>query len=173
MKIYDDHPYIYIQATKERIPVTQEEFDVYYKETSVYRRRQQRYGLCACPQKHWFSCDTDCENCRFRIANNNPSLDAPRFESEDNNDGMPASMYDELLDDGPTLAELVADADQVRHLLNQIRELMPEAIHVGEMRLNGLSDAVIADVIGIPRTTLLYRLKKLRQVLDYEVSEVL
>lgn len=172
MKTYANQPYIYIQSTKEKIPVSQEEFDAFYKETSVYRRRQQRYGLCICPQDHWFSCDTDCENCRYRVANyKTESLDAPRYDGDFEGDDF-SSKYDTLPQSGLTMDELVADVDQMQRLLDQIREIMPEAIDMGRMRVDGQSDADIAEVLGIPRTTLLYRLKKLRQTLDSEVSKI-
>ena len=63
----DYQPYIYCRATKSRIPVSQEEFDAFYKETSVFRRRQQRHGYCICPRTKWHSCDTDCDNCPYRM----------------------------------------------------------------------------------------------------------
>ena len=62
---------------------------------------------------------------------------------------------------------------QMQILLNRIREIMPEAIQMGELRLKGQTDAVIAEALGIPRTTLLSRLKKLRKMLDAEVSDIL
>ena len=71
-----------------------------------------------------------------------------------------------------TMDELVADVDQMQQLLDQIRAIMPEAIELGRMRMDGQSDAVIAEALGIPRTTLLYRLKKLRKALDSEMSEI-
>ena len=67
----------------------------------------------------------------------------------------------------------MADVDQMQILLNRIREIMPEAIQMGELRLKGQTDAVIADALGIPRTTLLSRLKRLRKMLDAEVSDIL
>lgn len=171
MKTDDNQRYIYIQATREKVPVTQEQFDTYYRETSVYRRRQQRYGLCDCPKRHWFSCDTDCENCYYRIESYKvASLDAPRTENDHRN--RPKPQYDEIPEDSQTLEELTSEIDQMQRLLHQVQALMPEAIQLGQMRLDGQSDTVIADTLGIPRTTLLYRLKKLRQALDTEMSEI-
>ena len=37
---------IYIRSTKERIPVSKEEFDAYYHDINIYRIRQQRHGRC-------------------------------------------------------------------------------------------------------------------------------
>ena len=47
MKTNDNQYYIFIQNGNQKIPVTKEEFDSFYKETSVFRRRQMRQGLCA------------------------------------------------------------------------------------------------------------------------------
>jgi DNA-directed RNA polymerase specialized sigma24 family protein len=52
-------------------------------------------------------------------------------------------------------------------------ELMPEARRIGELRLDGLSDSDIADIIGIPRTTFLSRLKKAKSKLHAECSDLI
>ena len=86
----------------------------------------------------------------------------------------PALIKHDVISDGsPWFADVVADVDQMQILLNRIREIMPEAIQMGELRLKGQTDAVIADALGIPRTTLLSRLKRLRKMLDAEVSDIL
>ena len=78
MQTNDKQYYIFIQNGNQKIPVTKEEFDAFYKETSVFRRRQMRQGLCSCPKRKWLYCDTDCENCRYRFENYNTySMDEP------------------------------------------------------------------------------------------------
>ena len=36
----DKQYYIYIRSTNEQVPVTKEEFDAYYKDIDLYRRKQ-------------------------------------------------------------------------------------------------------------------------------------
>ena len=67
MATNDKQYYIFLQNGNRKIPVTKEEFEYFYKETSVFRRRQMRQGLCSCPKRKWLYCDTDCENCRYRF----------------------------------------------------------------------------------------------------------
>ena len=49
---------------------------------------------------------------------------------------------------------------------------MPEAIKIGQLRQAGLSDAAIAETIGIKRTTFLSRLKKVRKQLAVEFPDI-
>ena len=168
----DNQYYIFIQNGNQKIPVTKEEFDAYYKETSVFRRRQMRQGLCSCPKRKWLYCDTDCEKCRYRFDNYSTYSMDETIPGADDDDGE-MTKHDVISDGSPWFADVVADVDQMQILLNRIREIMPEAIQMGELRLKGQTDAVIADALGIPRTTLLSRLKKLRKMLDAEVSDIL
>lgn len=171
MQTNDKQYYIFIQNGNQKIPVTKEEFDAYYKETSVFRRRQMRQGLCSCPKRKWLYCDTDCENCRYRFENYNTySMDEPVPGADDDDEEM--TKHDILSDGTPLFADIIADVDQMQAILDRIREIMPEAIQMGELRLQGQADAVIAETLGIPRTTLFSRLKKLRKMLDSEVSDI-
>jgi len=36
--------YIYLRSTKERIPCTKEEFELYYRDINAFRKKQQRHG---------------------------------------------------------------------------------------------------------------------------------
>lgn len=49
--------YIYIRGMKERIPVTEQEFDDYYRDINAYRKKQQRHSRCVCPQSERLLCD--------------------------------------------------------------------------------------------------------------------
>ena len=58
-------------------------------------------------------------------------------------------------------------------LLKRLQELMPEAIQIGKLREDGLSDEAIADIIGIKRTTFRSRLEKAREKLCEEFPEAM
>ena len=107
----------------------------------------------------------------YRFENYNTySMDEPVPGADDDDEEM--TKHDILSDGTPLFADIIADVDQMQALLDRIREIMPEAIQMGELRLQGQTDAVIAETLGIPRTTLLSRLKKLRKALDSEMSDI-
>ena len=75
MQNNDNQKYIYIRSTRERIPVTEEEFDNYYRDINAFRKKQQRHGRCVCPEAKRLDCDMDCDTCPFRRAGDHRSLD--------------------------------------------------------------------------------------------------
>ena len=160
--------YIYIRSTKERIPVTKEEFDNYYRDINAYRQKQQYHGRCVCPEKKRLDCDMDCETCPFRRAGNTLSLNYTTIDG----DGEESELLDEIADPGPFVEDLVADGQEFSRLFARITELMPEAIEIGTLRQLGMSDTLIADKVGIHRNTFSYRIKKVGEVLKKEFPEI-
>ncbi|WP_405348347.1 hypothetical protein [Ruminobacter amylophilus] len=75
------------------------------------------------------------------------------------------------MDDSELMEDLMCDADELNCLLHRLKELMPEAIQIGELRDENLSDAEIAELIGVKRTTFLYRLNRVRKILKNEFPE--
>ena len=61
--------------------------------------------------------------------------------------------------------------EECARLRKRIEELMPLAITIGELRLEGLSDSAISERIGVPRTTFLSQLKKLKDALRDDFPE--
>ena len=55
--------------------------------------------------------------------------------------------------------------------INRGVELMPEAAEIGQLRLQGLKDDDIADIIGVKRTTFRSRIEKARAKLREEYGE--
>lgn len=155
---------IYLRSTKESIPVTKEEFDAYYHEINSYRIRQQRHGSCVCPAKKRLWCDMDCLTCPFYRVGETRSLDV----LGDDGDGNELSWAETLLADEMPLEEAVANAEEMKTLFARLTELMPEAIIIGQLRLDGLKDFEIAKEINIGNTTFLYRLKKVKEILKKE-----
>jgi len=49
---------------------------------------------------------------------------------------------------------------------------MPEAIKIGELRLEGLTEDAIGERLGIGRKTYAYRLKKVKAVLEKEFPDI-
>ena len=159
---------IYIRSTKESIPVSKEEFDAYYHDINIYRIRQQRHGRCVCPASKRLTCDMDCLTCPFHRMGDMRSLDYTETDDE----GNETAWVDEIPDDSPLLEGIIIEASEMKALYARLTELMPEAIKIGEMRLEGLSEDAIGERIGIGRKTYAYRLKKVKAVLEKEFPDI-
>lgn len=168
MKINDNQPYIYIRSTRERIPVTQQEFNDYYRDINAFRKKQQRHGRCVCPERKRLDCDMDCMTCPFHRAGDGLSLDYTTVDDE----GNEQTWVDTLADDSPLMDEIIADSQQLEQLFIRLKELMPEAIQIGELRLDGHTDVDIAKRIGIRNTTFRSRLERVKKILVQEFPEI-
>lgn len=140
----NDNQYtIYIRSTKESIPVSKEEFDAYYHDINIYRIRQQRHGRCVCPASKRLTCDMDCLTCTFHRMGDMRSLDY----TETDNEGNETAWVDEIPDDSLLLEDIIIEASEMKALYARLTELMPEAVKIGEMRLEGLSEDAIGERI--------------------------
>lgn len=168
MKSKENTRYIYIRSTKERVPVTEKVFHDYYREINTFRKNQQRHRMCVCPASKRLDCDMDCATCPFRRAGAFLSLNKT-VEDEDGNEVEWGDLFE---DPSARFDEVIADSEQLQQLLHRLSELMPEAIEVGNLRLQGLSDRQIAKRLGVLHTTLDYRMKKLKAQMQKEFPEI-
>ena len=168
MQKNDNQPYIYIRSTRERIPVTQQEFNDYYRDINAFRKKQQRHGRCVCPERKRLDCDMDCVTCPFQRAGDCLSLDYTTVDDE----GNEQAWGDTLTGDSSLMDEIIADSQQLEQLFIRLKELMPEAIQIGELRLDGHTDVDIAKRIGIRNTTFRSRLERVKKVLVQEFPEI-
>ena len=159
---------IYLPHEKQWVEVTQEQYQAYFRDIWATRKRAQKHGQCMCPKSKLWLCDGDCLACRFHAPGDNLSLDLT-FENEN---GEEHSLLDKLADRSARIDDIVTDQIMLDMLFTRLREIMPEAHRIGDLRLAGLSDAEIADQIGIPRTTFLYRLKKAKELLQIEYPDL-
>ena len=90
--------FIYIRSTGEKVPVTKEQHDSFYREASRIRDKEQNHGRCMCPYRFIWKCDGDCVGCEYHAAGDTLSLDVP------NPDGN-GSMYDYIPDESPSMAQ--------------------------------------------------------------------
>ena len=143
----------------------------YYRDHTRYhdalRKRQQSHGQCVCPKNKFWLCDGDCLTCEFRRAGDTLSLDY----TVENEDGDACSPLDNLADPAPSIEEIICDKAELDQLFARLNELMPEAVQIGQLRQDGLSDEAIAEIIGIKRTTFLSRLKKAKEQLAAEFPD--
>jgi len=117
--------------------------------------------------KQWL-CDGDCLICPFKAAGDNLSLDL----TSENENGEEYSLLDELADQSGSVDDVVTDQIMLDMLFQRLGEIMPEARDIGDLRLAGLSDTAIAEEIGVPRTTFLYRLKRAKELLKDEYPDL-
>ena len=74
-------------------------------------------------------------------------------------------------DDTPSLESIVCDKAELDQLFARLNQLMPEAAEIGRLRLAGLNDSAIADILGIKRTTFRSRLQKAKELLADEYPD--
>ena len=163
----NDNNRIFDKQTKTWFEVTPEEYERYDQWRTNLRKREQYHGRCMCPRQKWWLCDGMCEDCEFRAPGDMLSLDATGTDE----DGDEFSLLDCFASPESVLNEIILDQVLMKQLLKRLEELMPEAIEIGKLRQEGLSDEAIADIIGIKRTTFLSRLKKVKSILREEYGE--
>ena len=160
--------YIYLKAARQWVEVPEEFYRDHTRYYDAFRKRQQYHGWCVCPKDKFWLCDGDCCVCEFRRAGDTISLDCATMADN----GFVFTPLDALEDPSPSIESIICDKVVLEKLLARLEELMPEAIEIGQLRQAGLSDAAIAETIGIKRTTFLSRLKKVRKQLAVEFPDI-
>ena len=158
---------IYLKTTREWVEVSEEYYRDHTRYHDALRKRQQSHGQCVCPKNKFWLCDGDCLTCEFRRAGDMLSLDY----TVENEDGDACSPLDNLADSAPSIEEIICDKAELDQLFARLNELAPEAMQIGKLRQEGLSDEAIAEIIGIKRTTFLSRLKKAKEQLATEFPD--
>lgn len=172
MTDHDKRYTIYLRSAKLSVSCTEQQFDDYYRDVNAYRRTQMNHGRCVCPPSKWLHCDMDCCTCPHRTNGDLSSLD----DNYTNEEGSETSWLDRLQKEMPDLQtpspdDQVSEALYMREILNRLCEIMPQAIEIGRLRLEGLSEDAIAEKIGTGRKTYAYRLKKAAEALKKEFPE--
>ena len=136
-------PFIYLRSTGEKISVTKEQRDAFYKEADRIRHKEQHHHRCMCSKKHLWECDGDCIGCKYHAAGDTLSLDIPTEDGEVN-------MYDCIPDSSPSMENVIADRLLLDQLFNRLRELDPDADTIIQCWLDDykISDRAIAEKLG-------------------------
>ena len=158
---------IYDKQTKTWFEVSPEQYEEFDRWRTNLRKREQYHHRCMCPRSKWWLCDGMCQDCEFHAPGDTLSLDMP----VSNEDGDEVTLLDTLVDPPPTIESVIRDKAELDQLFERLNELMPEAVQIGKLRQEGLSDAAIAEIIGIKRTTFLSRLKKAKEQLATEFPD--
>lgn len=166
MQSTDNQYRIYVKSAREWAPVPEELYREHVRYYDAFRKRKKSRGECACPKSRFWLCDGDCLVCEFRCS----SMDSLDFMTE-TEDGDAFSPLDRLCDPSPSIESVVCDKIELDRLFARLNELMPEAIEIGKLRQQGLSDSAISGALGIKRTTFLSRLKKVKALLEVEFPD--
>jgi hypothetical protein len=150
-------PFIYLRSTGEKISVTKEQRDAFYKESDRIRHKEQHHHRCMCSKKHLWECDGDCIGCKYHAAGDTLSLDIPTEDGEVN-------MYDCIPDSSPSMENVIADRLLLDQLFNRLRELDPDADTIIQCWLDDykISDRAIAEKLGRKQRTFADQMKKIR-----------
>ena len=130
------------------------------KEIDRIRKKAQYHQECACPKRFIWKCDGDCDHCEYNIRLQSLSLD---LEIENHGD-----HFAETSD----IEAIVADKLYFAELLARLAVLIPEAIEVGNLMLEGKSERSSIEQLGLNRSTYRSRIKKFRKQLLEELGEI-
>ena len=158
---------IYLKSSRQWVDVSEEYYRDHTRYYDAFRKRHQEHGRCICPKAKFWLCDGDCPNCDYRRAGDQLSLGYTVVDG----DGDEVTLQDTLPDTSSSIEDVIADKAELDQLFARLSQLMPEAAQIGKLRQEGLSDAAIADIVGIKRTTFLSRLKKAKEQIAAEFPE--
>ena len=150
--------FIYVRSTGEKVPVTKEQHDSFYKEADRIRHKEQDHGRCMCPYRFIWKCDGDCIGCEYHAAGDITSLDQPLPDGN-------GTLGDYIPDRSKPMEEVIADRMLLEQLFARLRELDPEAntiIQLWKDHPEGISDRAIARELGRPQKTFADQMKKYR-----------
>lgn len=147
--------FIYVRSTGEKVPVTKAQHDSFYKEADRIRHKEQDHGRCMCPYRFIWKCDGDCIGCECHAAGDLTSLDQPLPDGN-------GTLGDYVPDTRPSIEDITADRDLLKHLIARFRELDPDADRIIQMRLDNpkISDRKIAEALGRPQRTFADQMKR-------------
>ncbi|MHB1155087.1 MAG: RNA polymerase sigma factor [Eubacteriales bacterium] len=153
---------IYIPSAHQFITVTKEFYYEYYRPIWCTQKKAQKRGQCRCPKSKLWRCDGCCLDCSFYTSGNVWSLE---YELE--------LMGDIHEDPSADVESVVVDKIILQQLFKRLNELFPEACNIGELRMEGISDRDIADLVGIPRSTFRSRLEKVEELLRKKYGDII
>lgn len=160
---------IYDKQTKTWFEVTPEQYAEFDRWRTDLRKREQYHHRCMCPRNKWWLCDGMCQDCEYHDPGDILSLNMPT----NNADGDEVTLLETLEDVTPSIESIICDEAELDQLFERLNALMPEAVQIGQLRQDGLSDEAIAKIIGIMRTTFLSRLKKAKEQLATEYPDLI
>lgn len=158
---------IFLSETNQWITVSDDVYKAFYRPVWRTQKHAQKRAECVCSRKKLWQCEGDCHLCSHHLSDSARSLDAPIT----NADGEEYTLVDTLVDESAITEEMIADKVLLEQLFKRLSELFPEARRIGELRMKGIPDRDIADIIGMPRSTFRSKLAKLKTLLQEEYPD--
>lgn len=152
---------VYIPSTHQFVPVTKDFYYEYYRPIWCIQKEAQKHDQCMCPKSKLWRCDGCCLDCPYHAPGNVWSLE---YEQE--------LMGDKREDPSADIESIVTDKIVLDKLFKRLDELFPEARRIGELRMEGVSDRDIADILGMPRSTFRSRLAKVEALIREEYGDI-
>ncbi len=147
--------FIYVRSTSQKVLVTKEQHDTFYKEADRIRHKEQNHGRCMCPYRFIWKCDGDCLDCEYHAAGDISSLDQPLSDGN-------GTLGDYIPDRSKPMEKVIADRMLLEQLIARFRELDPDADRIIELLGDELSDRKIAEQLGRKQRTFADQMKKIR-----------
>ena len=149
--------FIYVRSTGEKVPVTKEQHDSFYKEADRIRHKERDHGRCMCPYRFIWRCDGDCLDCEYHATGDITSLDQPLSDGN-------GTLCDYMPDRSKSMEEIISDRMLLEQLFARLRELDPDADIIIQCWLDDykISDRAIAEKLGRPQRTFADQMKKIR-----------
>lgn len=158
---------IYLRATNQRIQVSKEDFTNYYRGINAFRIKQQRNGCCNMPRSEWKSCDMNCNKCPY-VKYRDLSLSTNLGYDDD----YPITLADSIPDKTTSVENEIVNTAELTAVLERIKELMPQAIEIGKLKMAGYTESQIAEMLGIHKNTFRSRLASVKKKLLAENPEL-
>ena len=146
--------FIYVRSTGEKVPVTKEQHNSFYKEADRIRHKEQDHGRCMCPYRFIWRCDGDCLDCEYHATGDITSLDQPLSDGN-------GTLCDYMPDRSKSMEEIISDRMLLEQLFARLRELDPDADIIIQCWLDDykISDRAIAEKLGRPQRTFADQMK--------------
>ena len=149
--------FIYVRSTGEKVPVTKEQHNSFYKEADRIRHKEQDHGRCMCPYRFIWRCDGDCLDCEYHATGDITSLDQPLSDGN-------GTLCDYMPNRSKSMEEIISDRMLLEQLFARLRELDPDADIIIQCWLDDykISNRAIAEKLGRPQRTFADQMKKIR-----------
>lgn len=149
--------FIYVRSTGEKVPVTKEQHNSFYKEADRIRHKEQDHGRYMCPYRFIWRCDGDCLDCEYHATGDITSLDQPLSDGN-------GTLCDYMPNRSKSMEEIISDRMLLEQLFARLRELDPDADIIIQCWLDDykISDRAIAEKLGRPQRTFADQMKKIR-----------
>ena len=163
MKISNEKNYVVIEGVK--VEVSAEVDKAYRNMQDAIRIKQQRHGECCCPRSKWFKCSTDCTSCPYKITSD-ISLDG--IYSEDGVEYGDEFLFQQTKNEYVSFETSYTDNEERKLIIKRVYEMMPELIEFGRLKLEGYTYSKISEMLGIKRSTLDSRIRKVYSIIIKE-----